>query len=242
MKYANKPSCLRESGYSVVELLVVLVVIGILVSLAIMYAAPHQKLYKPDDESLQITDILQEARQRSLTQRETLRVEISKTRGSVTLIEENSPAVVDDDEVLKSINLFPETEVKISTRPSNVTYNPPEPLDPPNAVFLPSVYPASVAEDVCTLRFMSNGTVTNAGNSATGTGSSVTGVTLHIWSPTDANPAASQILRAITVIGTTGVIRLWEFNPELEGDNKWQDSRRYGTYGTATSGTPSPTP
>jgi type II secretory pathway pseudopilin PulG len=225
-----------------VEVLAVLVVIGILVVLAIMYAAPHQKLYKPDDQSLQIADILQEARQRSLTQRETLRVEISKTKGTVRLIEENSTTTADDDEVLKSLSLFPETEVKISTRPTNVTYNPPEPLAPPDAVFTSSVYPTSISEDVCTIRFMSNGTVMNAGTSSVGTGASVTGVTLLVWSPTVEDVTKSHILRALTVIGTTGVIRMWEFNPALTGTNKWQDSRRYGTYGATTSGSPSPTP
>ena len=123
-----------------------------------------------------------------------------------------------------------------------MTYNPPEPLTPPNATFVNSVYTPSIGQEVCTLRFMSNGTVTNAGNNAVGTGATPIGVTMHIWSPTNDDVTKSEILRAVTVIGTTGVIRLWEFNPSLTQTNKWQDSRRYGTYGTATSGTPSPTP
>ena len=123
-----------------------------------------------------------------------------------------------------------------------MTYNPPEPLAPPNALFPNSVYTQSIGQEVCTLRFLSNGTVTNAGTNSIGTGSVLTGVTLHIWSPTRVDPTKSEILRAITVIGTTGVIRLWEFNPDLPATNKWQDSRRYGTYGATTSGTPTPTP
>lgn len=242
MKYKAKARHRSEAGYSLIEMLMVLVIISILVGFAIIYAYPHQKMYKPDDESLQVTDVLQEARQRSLTQRETMRVEVSQTNGTVSLIEENSPTTADDDVLLKRVTLFPETEVKFTSQPTNVSYNPPEPLAPPNAVFQPSVYPRSVGQRVCTLRFLSNGTVTNAGNNSVGTGASVTGTTLHVWAPTKANPAASEILRAITVVGTTGVIRLWEFNPALTATNKWQDSRRYGTYGAATGGTPSPTP
>lgn len=242
MKYQAKVSRRFEVGYSLIEMLMVLLIISILVGFAIIYASPHQKMYKPDDESLQVTDVLQEARQRSLTQRETMRVEVSKTKGTVSLIEENSPTTADDDVMLKRIALFPESEVKITSRPTNVTYNPPEPLAPPNAVFVPSVYPRSVGENVCTLRFLSNGTVTDAGNNSVGTGSVVTGTTMHIWSPTKADPAKSEILRAVTVVGTTGVIRLWEHNPTLTTTNKWQDSRRYGTYGATTGGTPSPTP
>lgn len=242
MKDATNHNSGPESGYSIIEVLAVLVVIGVMLAFTLIYAYPHQKLYKPDDESLQLTDVLQEARQRSLTQRKTMRVEVSKTRGTGSLYEENSPATADDDVLLKRITLFPEAEVAISTRPSNLTYNPPEPLAPPNAVFQNSVYTRSIGEEVLTMRFLSNGTVVNAGNNAIGTGSVPTGVTLTIWSRTKDDPTKWEILRALTVIGTTGVVRLWEFNPTLPGTNKWQDSRRYGTYGTGTSGTPSPTP
>ncbi len=231
-----------EMGFSLIELLIVLLIIGILIAISLIYANPHQKLYKPDDQSLQVTDVLQEARQRSLTQRETLRVEISKTSGVVRLYEENSTATADDDRLIKAVTLFPESEVRMTSRPTNVSYNPPEPLTPPNAAFPVSVYPASLGEEVCTLRFLPNGTVVSAGTNSIGTGASLTGVALHIWSPTETDPTESQTLRAITVIGTTGVIRLWEFNPALPLTNKWQDSRRYGTYGGGSGGTPSPTP
>jgi type II secretory pathway pseudopilin PulG len=226
-----------------VELLVVLLIMSVLTVFALIYAYPHQKLYKPDDQSLLITDVLQEARQRSLTQNETLRVEISKTRGLVRLIEENSPATADDDVLRKQVALFAEAEVRYTEEPSDVDYNPPEPLEPADAVFQNSVYTGSIGEEVCTLRFLGNGTVTNAGNNSVGTGATPTGVTLQIWSPKKApDETEFEILRAITVIGTTGVIRLWEFNPALERANKWQDSRRYGTYGTVSGATPTPTP
>jgi len=112
-------------------------------------------------------------------------------------------------------------------------------LPAPLAVFKPSVYPSSISQNVCTLRFRSDGTVVDAGNNATGTGAVMTGATIPVWSP-KGTTSESTIARAITVIGSTGTIRLWEFDTNLTGTNKWKDSRRYGTYGG--SATPTPTP
>lgn len=230
-----------DAGFSLLELLVVLVIVTILVTISIFYASAHQKLYKPDDQSLQITDILQEARQRSLTQRETMRVEISLTGSRARLIDENDDDTADDDVVLKTVILLPATDVTIAARPSNISYNPPEPLPAPLANFEQSVYPTSLTEDVCTMRFMSNGTVTDAGNDDTGTGAIVTGVSLHVWSPRASDNTSSDIARAITVIGSTGTIRLWEHDESLTTTNKFKDSRRYGSYGGAGGGaTPTP--
>jgi prepilin-type N-terminal cleavage/methylation domain len=229
-----------ERGFSVVELLVVLVIVGILITLAIFYGTAHEKLYKPDDQSLQITDMLQEARQRSLTQRETMRVEVSLSAGRVRLIDENDVDTADDDDVLKTFILLPATDVTIATPPSNISYNPPEPLPAPTAVFVQSVYPDSLTESVLTMRFMANGTVTNAGNDSVGTGAIVRGVSLHVWAPKPSDNSSSDIARAITVIGSTGTIRLWEHDEKLAVTNKWKDSRRYGSYGAAPAATPTP--
>ena len=230
-----------DSGFSLLELLIVLVIVTVLVTISIFYASAHQDLYKPDDQSLQITDILQEARQRSLTQRETMRVEISTTGSRARLIDENESDTADDDVVLKSVLLLPATDVTIATRPTNISYNPPEPLPAPVANFEPSVYPDSLTEDVCTMRFMSNGTVTDAGNDTIGSGAIVTGTTLHVWSPKASDITNSDIARAITIIGSTGTIRLWEHDESLTTTNKWKDSRRYGSYGGG-GGAATPTP
>jgi len=231
----------REAGFSLIEVLTVVSVIFILAGFSIFYLAGHQKAYKPDDESLIITDILQEARQRSLTQRRTMRVEINLSNNTIRLIDENTnPATADDDIVLKNVSLYNPSDVTVGGSPGNIGYNPPEPLPDPTAVFKPSVYPSSIAQNVCTLRFRSDGTVVDAGNSPTGTGAVMTGATIAVWAPNRATPTNSDIARAITVIGSTGTIRLWEFDPNLAPTNKWKDSRRYGTYGGAATPTPTP--
>ncbi len=222
---------ISEKGFSVVELLVVLVIIGVLAAISGFYFTAHQKLYKPDEQALKIVDMFQEARQRALTQRESMRVELDTTDNIARLIDENSPTTADDDREIRRISLFEVNEVKISRRADNITYNPPEPLPVANAVFMPSVYPSSITHNVCTVRFQSNGTVLNGGNNAIGSGSTVTGLTLHVWSPAENAPNDANIARAISIIGSSGSLRLWEYNKTSGDANKWQDTRRSGGYG-----------
>jgi len=230
----NRPQISGESGFSVMELLMVLAIILVLSSLSLFYLTAHQALYKPDEQALLITDLFQEARQKSLTQRETHRLEINRTRKTVRLIDENTPATVDDDAVIREINLLEDNVVTVGVKPGNIDVNPPEPLPVPDANFLPSNYPTSIGDSVATFRFMANGTVTNGGNTATGTGAVVTGGTVHIWSPNKDVQSDADIARSITVIGSSGSVRLWEYDRSLTTTNKWKDSRRSGTYGGFT--------
>lgn len=230
MKYMFLNLSKNQNGFSLVEVLLVLTLIVFVGGAASFYLSGHKKLYKPDDQTLQIADILQEARQRSLTQRETFRVEIDLTENQVRLIDENGVTTADDDKVLKILTLYFPNEVRIDRRADNIAINPPEPLPVPTATYLPSVYPLSTTHQVCTLRFQSNGTVTDGGNNATGDGAIVSGVTLHIWQPSSENQNFFSIARALTVIGSTGSVRLWEYDPAFPGDNKWRDSRRVGSY------------
>ena len=220
-----------QSGFSLVEILVVFTLIVVIGSTASFYLSGHKKLYKPDDQTLLIVDILQEARQRSLNQRETLRVEIDLTENHIRLIDENSITTADDDTVLRTLPLYFPNEVRMDRRSQDITYNPPELLPIPTAVFTPSVYPTSATHQVCTLRFMSNGTVTNAGINATGDGAIVGGATLHIWQPSNDNSEVAAFARALTIIGSTGSVRIWEYDPSFSNANKWRDSRRVGSYG-----------
>jgi type II secretory pathway pseudopilin PulG len=225
MERKTTPENIGESGFSLLELLVVVGLIMLLSGIMLFYLSGHQKLYKPDDQAIQIADILQEARQRALAQRETLRVELNLTTNMVTLINENSSASTTDDVVIKRFTLFSTTDVKISTRPSQIGYNPPEPMPVPSAVFKTSVYTPSIGQNVCTIRFLSNGSAVDAGTTATGGGAVQTGVSLFAWSPKKSDNTQSEQARAITVIGATGAIRMWEFDSKMTDTNKWKDSR-----------------
>ena len=80
--------------------------------------------------------------------------------------------------------------------------------------FTTSSHPLSLGNQVATLRFMSNGTVRNSGTDAIGTGSIATGATVFVWSKRDsdtsANPTVANVLRAVTVIGTSSSPKLWK--------------------------------
>jgi prepilin-type N-terminal cleavage/methylation domain-containing protein len=221
-----------DSGFSVVELLVVVSIIAIMGTAVLFYANAHKKLYRPDEQALQLADLLQEGRQRALTQRRTMRVEINLTNNTARLYDENRDSTVaTDDFLVKALTLFASAYVRVDTRPSEITYNPPETMTVPNAVFKSSVYTPSVGQNVCTIRFLANGQAVDAGTNATGTGAVPTGVTLHVWSPNAINTSRSDIARSITVLGATGVIRLWEFDRNSTATNKWKDSRRSSSYG-----------
>ena len=223
-------------GFSIVELLIVLTVITILLGISLFYLSGHERLFRPDEQALKIIDVFQEARQRSLTQRETMRVEIDLTDNAVRLIDENQPATADDDRIVKSHILEPPSEVHINSRPPDIATNPTEIMPVPLAQFRSSVYPASAAHDVCTFRFQRNGSVVNEGTDSVGSNATTTGLMLFIWSPKKNSADETEIARAITVIGATGSVRFWEYDRNLTGANKWKDSRRAGVYGGQTGG------
>lgn len=239
MRKAKNMGLSNDSGFSVIEILVVVAIVGVLSGMAIFYATNHKKAYQPDDQALILADMLQEARQRALTQRRTMRVEINLATNSAKLYDENSNAAsASDDVVIKAMNLFAPTSVKVDTRPSQIAYNPAETLPVPNAVFKSSVYPPSISQSVCTIRFLANGSAVDAGTNAVGAGAVPTGVTVHIWAPRKADPTQSDIARSITILGATGVIRLWEFDPSSAASNKWKDSRRSSSYGASGNSVP----
>lgn len=219
------------AGFSMIELIIVIVVISIMTAVSMVYLNSSQRLYKPDAEALKIIDIFQEARQRSLTQRRTMRVEIDMDDKVIRLINEEDPATATDDALIRTMALLPASEITIDKRPFNITDNPPEPFPAPHANFYISHYPNSVGHRVCTIRFQSTGTVVNAGSDATGTGATPTGVALFIWAPDQQTVTNSDIARAITIIGTTGSVRLWEYDKQASTANKWKDSRRTSGFG-----------
>lgn len=199
-----------EKGFSFIELIIVLLIISIISVFALM-SFKSEKMYLADTEAYQIIDFFHEARQRSITQHETMRVEINQTRNVIRLISEGEPGNAADDKEIKSLSLRDPKEVVVGAMPKNVSGAPSEMSPTPILSFRKSVHPLSNSDMVATLRFVHTGKVLNAGSNAAGDNSTITGATIYVWMPDNsasgANPTTGQVIRAITVQGTSGLSR-----------------------------------
>jgi prepilin-type N-terminal cleavage/methylation domain-containing protein len=218
-----------QRGFSLIELLVVLGIIAIMSTVSLIYFTSTKQLYKADEQGLQIVDLIQEARQRALTQRETMRVELDLSSNIARLIDENSSSVATDDQILRIVSFYDKSEVRIDTKPNNINISPAEIAPVPTAVFKPSTYIYSPAHTVCTLRFLLNGTVVDAGTSDVGANANSVGTTLYIWKPKQGSTTDAELARAITIVGSSGSVRMWEYTQQ-NGTYVWKDSHR-SSYG-----------
>lgn len=200
----------KEQGFSLIELVIVVLIICIMSVITIL-SFKGEKKYLADDTAYKILDILNEARQRSLTQHETMRVEFNRTRNTVRLISENEPNNANDDKEIKNLKLEDAAYVIVGTTPQNVYTAPAESSPIPILTYNQSVYPLSQTDTVATLRFVRTGAVLNAGSNAAGDNAAMTGATIYIWSPdysqNDQPLATGNVIRAITVQGTSGLSR-----------------------------------
>jgi prepilin-type N-terminal cleavage/methylation domain-containing protein len=201
----NKTS--SESGFSLIELLMVIVVLAIFSSIAVISFWNNRK-FTAEDQARKIIDVCDEARQKALNQRKTYRVEINKTASEIRLIDEGRDVSTANDDVIIKRYLI-SNQVVIGAPPPNVSGAPTatSPINVP--AYAISSYPLSVGDDKITLRFKRNGRVENAGNDNIGTGSIMSGATIYIYSktPSVTNP---DVIRAVTILGTTGDTSLYK--------------------------------
>jgi prepilin-type N-terminal cleavage/methylation domain-containing protein len=201
-----------QRGFSIAELVIVVAIIAILSVAAIMSFA-NQKMYEADAQTLTIIDFFQEARQRALSQRSFMRVEINATLKAIRLIDEKLPNNAADDVVIKS-TAFMDNGVFIGSLPSNITGAPTELAPVPVTPFAASNHPLSVGNSVIVLRFRSNGVVYNAGTDGAGANAAPTGSTIFVWSkaPKDPSPTPTQaqVMRATTVLASSSSAKVWK--------------------------------
>ncbi|MBC7798763.1 MAG: prepilin-type N-terminal cleavage/methylation domain-containing protein [Pyrinomonadaceae bacterium] len=199
-----------QSGFSLVELLIVVTIMTVISSISLFYFTGHSSLYKTQDQASRIIDILQLAREKALSERRTMRVtfDVTTTPATVTLIDETNNAVV------RTERFFEQKDVRNNRRPANISTSPIEALPVVDFTYT----------DTRSIRFMSNGTVRNA---LIGASSSVEGVVIFVWQPDISTGAISDNAklptssRAVTVLGATGAIRLWAYTATASG-NVWQ--------------------
>ncbi|MCW5958669.1 MAG: hypothetical protein KIS76_00815 [Pyrinomonadaceae bacterium] len=201
-----------EAGFLIAEMVVVVTIIAVVSIIAVM-SFSTQKMYEAESQTLQIIDFYQEARQRSLSQRVTMRVEINATKRAVRLIDEKVPGDASDDEVIKT-TAFMDQGVFIGSKPSNVSNAPTELSPVPESAFTTSNHPLSNGDSVFSLRFQRNGTVHNAGTNGAGANSVPTGATIYVWSKhvndNTATPVNAQVMRGITVLASSGSSKMWK--------------------------------
>ncbi|MDQ6787930.1 MAG: prepilin-type N-terminal cleavage/methylation domain-containing protein [Acidobacteriota bacterium] len=206
-----------EQGFSLVELLIVIVIISILTTIAVLGTA-STKLFAADNQALAITDILQEARQKALTERKTLRVELNDTKKQIRLIDENNTtSTAADDKIIRSSSFDPATSV--GTKPANIdpVYSvlPQSGSPVPEMQYTQTNYLLSQNDQVKTLRFTKTGEVVDGGTDNLGTGAINTGATIYVYN--GASGSKSSIVRAITLSGITAAAQLFKCQTNAQG-------------------------
>ncbi len=196
-----------------IELIIVMLVLSILMVMSIM-SFKSKQLYLGEQEALLVLDILNEAKQRALTQHTTMRVEINQTRNVVRLINENAAGNANDDQVIKSLTLENSNYVTYETAPTNIANSPVDVAPVPAMTFATSVHPLSLSDQVATLRFTQTGSVLNSGSNSIGANAIMSGATLYFWMPNHSNSGQVQttgnIILAITVLGSSGTTKYWK--------------------------------
>ena len=198
-----------EAGASVLEILVALCVILILSSVAIPYMWNYKKLYKSEDQSLRMMDLMREAAQTALVKRRTIRYEIDLTDNVVLLIDESQNAP--KGQQIKKIPLELIRDLRVDTIPNGVSKpNPPNYNDATFATDNVGHMIGAVTitgHNIWSCRFKSDGSVVNsAGNPIS--------ANIYIWPPQSTGsltPRNTAEIRAITLFGGTGAVRYWKY-------------------------------
>lgn len=212
MKKAFCKNGASASGFSLVEIFVVLAVMAILMVISVPYFYNYTKLYKSEDQSLKMMDLMREAGQLAVTRRRTMRFEIDLTQNALLIIDENGAG---PDTRIKTIPLESAQEVRVDTIPGGVT-QPTQPT-PPN--YADAVYAVDTlghqfngstvtGNTVWACRFQSDGSVVNAANVPIS-------ANVYVWPPVTAGsttPKTIKEVRAITMFGGSGAVRYWKHN------------------------------
>lgn len=198
-----------ESGFSIIELVIVLVIIAILSAISLPYIYSYKKLYKSEDQSLKVMDLMREAAQLALTRRRTMRLEIDLTANALLIIDENGAA---PNTLIKSIPLELPREVRMDIIPAGVVKP-----NPPN--YTDAAYSADatghlvggatvVGNTVWAVRFKSDGSAVNAAGIPIS-------ANIYVWPPVtvgSTTPRNTKEIRAITMFGGSGAIRYWKYD------------------------------
>jgi len=215
----------RQKGFTIVEILVVIVILGILTALTITSLNPNRRMIKTEDAAASIYNIMRQARIQSITRRQFYAAVINTapTDQAVTLPNTGvtltflaqSVSLVDmgelalGDEKISLIKQLP-TDVIINasffSAPPNVDFPVPErsfsKFDFSTGAYVTYFDPAG-----------------RAVNAIDGTGTQ--NYSVFYFSSFDIDQTKSPtLLRAVTLYGATGGLKFWRFLPDGM-PNKW---------------------
>lgn len=215
MKFNYFPAIAKsDRGFSIAELMIVITIIGVMSAVSLFYLTSHRRLLKPNEQALQVLDIMQEARQRALTQRETIRIEVDLDDNIVRLVDENTTSTKVDAQI-RQMSLLPSSEVRVDINPPDNTTKPNAAMELPEAKYKKITTSTNINHKAFILRFKTDGTVID-------TDGKPDGATFYLWSPKPNQSNQSEVSLAIT-IEPSGLIRYWQYDKTSAAPNKWKN-------------------
>jgi prepilin-type N-terminal cleavage/methylation domain-containing protein len=199
-----------QSGFSMIELMIVVIMITILTGIAVISFRSSKRSYAADDEAIKMLSLFREAYQRALTQRQAQRITIDRTSNLIKLTDMGRLPGGDEMLVNRAV-LNPLVSMVQPSVGAGLVPPPPAPYN-----YTPANFGTSGTLDIY---FLADGSVTNATNFANNTFAPVNFTVFFSPSPGSAlSPEqAAQInsgnlMRAVTLFGATGSTKAWRFN------------------------------
>jgi competence protein ComGC len=207
-----------EAGYSLVELLIVILIIMIMTALAIFPFIAHRNAYRTEDQALRIMDFMREAQMSAVAGRRIMRFEIDFDSKILRVIDEKTPEAGASDphtndtvirhellNSLESIKIGERPAASVSANPVFVNYA----INFTEAIPFASNHPLSLNHQVWAVRFRPDGSTVNVA------ATTLINADIFLWTPDQNNSTKakdSAAIRAVTVVGATSQIKLWLYD------------------------------
>ncbi len=191
-----------QNGFSILEMVIVGAIIAIMIGVAIMSLPTQRRVLAVDFSGAQLVDVLRFANQRSLSERQVMRVEITPSTntvpGKIEVVDQNTLAAgTADDAVVRSETLVPKGEVGILTEPTTTIPLPPAPFNFLQPTFVNNKF---------ILYFTPDGQTTNEA------GTTPQSLSLVYYTPGSGGDPDPGLTRALTLFGPTSSVRTWTYD------------------------------